>query len=46
MHQTKKDNTWHFAMKMHLGVDDTLGLIHSIVTTPANAHDIRQADKL
>ena len=27
-------------MKMHIGVDDTLGLIHSIDTTAANVHDI------
>lgn len=40
MHQTKKGNQWHFGMKMHIGVDDTLRLIHSIYTTGANAHDI------
>jgi IS5 family transposase len=40
MHQTKKGNQWHFGMKMHIGVDDTLGLIHSIDTTAANVHDI------
>src|SRR5690554_2387217 len=28
MHQTRKGNEWHFGMKMHIGVDDTLGLIH------------------
>lgn len=31
---------------MHIGVDDGLGLIHSIATTAANAHDITQTDKL
>lgn len=46
MHQVKKGNEWHFGMKMHIGVDDALGLIHSITTTPANAHDITQADQL
>lgn len=40
MHQTKKGNQWYFGMKMHIGVDETLGLIHSIHTTPANVHDI------
>ncbi|WP_287962441.1 IS5 family transposase [Alcanivorax sp.] len=40
MHQTKKGNQWHFGMKMHIAVDDTLGLIHSIDTTAANVHDI------
>ena len=46
MRQTKKGNEWHFGMKMHIGVDDSLGLIHSIATTPANVHDITQTDKL
>ena len=32
MHQTKKGNQWHFGMKVHVGVDDTLGLIHSLTT--------------
>jgi len=40
MHQTQKGNEWHFGMKMHIGVDDTLGLIHSIESTAANVHDI------
>ena len=46
MHQTKKGNEWHFGMKIHIGVDDALGLIHSLETTPANTHDIVVADKL
>jgi transposase, IS5 family len=46
MHQTKKGNEWHFGMKMHIGVDDAIGLIHSIATTSANEHDITQTDKL
>ena len=46
MHQTKKGNEWHFGMKMHIGVDDGLGLIHSIATTAANEHDITQVDQL
>jgi IS5 family transposase len=46
MHQTRKGNEWHFGMKMHIGVDDAMGLIHSIEATSANEHDITQADKL
>jgi len=45
MHQTIKGNEWHFGMKMHIGVDDTLGLIHSIDTTAANVRDIVPTDK-
>ncbi len=40
MHQTKKGNQWHF------GIDDVLGLIHSIDTTAANVHDIVPVVKL
>jgi IS5 family transposase len=46
MHQTRKGNQWHFGMKLHIGVDDMTGLIHSLDTTPANTHDLDVADKL
>ena len=46
MHQTKKGNAWHFGMKLHIGVDDALGVIHSMTTTAANAHDITQTEHL
>lgn len=46
MHQTKNGDSWHFGMKMHIGVDDKLGLIHSIETMAANVHDIVPADQL
>ena len=46
MHQTKKGNEWHFGMKAHIGVDAETGVVHSMTTTPANHHDITEADKL
>lgn len=46
MHQTRKGNQWFFGMKMHIGVDDALGLIHSIATTSANEHDVTVTDQL
>jgi len=46
MRQSRKGNQWYFGMKMHIGVDDTLGLIHSIDTTAANVHDIVSAGNL
>lgn len=46
MHQTKKGNEWHFGMKMHIGVDETFGVIHSMTTTSANTHDITQTEHL
>jgi len=33
-------------MKLYIGADDALALIHSIETIAANAHDITAADKL
>jgi len=38
MHQVKKGNERHFGMKMHLTVDDSPGLIHSLTTTPDHVH--------
>jgi len=46
MHQTCKGQQWYFGMKLHIGVDETLGLIHSVETTPANAHDLNHAGAL
>jgi transposase, IS5 family len=46
LHQTKKGNQWHFGMKAHAGVDADSGLVHSVATTAANAHDITQAHAL
>lgn len=46
MHQTRKGNQWYFGMKMHIGVDDALGLIHSVETTSADVHDIVMTDTL
>ena len=46
MKQAKKGNAWHFGMKLHIGVDDTFGLIHSLATTAANVNDVTMADQL
>ena len=46
MHQTKKGNQWYFGMKVHIGVDKDSGLIHSVVTTAANVHDLTPAADL
>ena len=40
LHLTKQDNKWHFGMKMYVGVDATLGLIHNIHKISANVHNI------
>lgn len=46
MHQTKKGEQWHFGMKAHIGVDADSGLVHTVVTTPANESDVEQVADL
>lgn len=46
MHQTKKGNQWYFGMKAHIGVDADSGLVHTVVGTAANVHDVTQGHKL
>ena len=45
MHQTKKGNQWYYGMKVYAGVDKDSGLIHSVVVTAANVHDLTPAAK-
>lgn len=46
MHQTRKGQQYYFGMKLHIGVDDQSGLVHSVVSTAANVNDVTQAHKL
>jgi len=46
MHQPKKGNQWHFGMKAHTGVDAQSGLVHTLVGTAGNVHDVTQAQVL
>ena len=46
MHQTKKGKQWYHGMKAHIGTDADSGLVHSVVTTAANAHDVTQSHAL
>ena len=46
MHQVKKGNQWHFGMKVHVGTDSKIGLIHSATVTAANVHDSQQVEHL
>src|SRR5690606_40944625 len=45
MHQTKKGNLYLFDMKAHIGVDMT-GLVHTVVGTADNVHNVTQAHAL
>lgn len=43
---TKKNGTWYFGYKGHIGVDVESKLIRKVRFTPANAHDSTQTEKL
>ena len=46
MKQTRKGNQWRLGMKLHVGVDDQSGLVHSLATTSAKVHDLRAPEEL
>jgi transposase, IS5 family len=46
MRQTQKSGNWYFGMKAHIGVDAESGLVHTVVGTVANVHDITEAHAL
>ena len=46
MSQTKKGNQWYFGMKAHIGVDDSSGLVHTVVGTTAKTSDMSQFGNL
>lgn len=39
MSSTKKGSNYYFGMKMHIGVDNQKGLVHTLKTTTAKNHD-------
>ena len=45
MHRTKKENQWHFGMKLHVGTDPR-GLMHHPEGTAANVHDLTPSGRL
>ena len=38
MKSTQKGKVWHFGGKAHIGTDKN-GIVHTVITTPANIHD-------
>ncbi|MGF6812442.1 IS5 family transposase [Paraburkholderia sp. Clong3] len=46
MQSTQKGGNWYFGMKMHIGVDADSGLVHTVLGTAANVHDINVAQAL
>jgi len=45
-HSVKKGSEWHFGYKAHVGVDKDSGIVHTVVTTPANVHDVEVTPQL
>ena len=43
MHSVAKGNQWYFGMRCHIGVDAASGLVHSVVSTAANVHELNTA---
>ena len=43
MHSMAKGNQWFFGMRCHIGVDAASGLVHSVVSTAANVHELNTA---
>lgn len=40
MYHTRKGNQWYCGMKDHVAVDKVSGLIHFVISTVANVHDL------
>ena len=46
MHATKKNTTWYFGMRTHIGVDPYYGFVHHIISTAANEAEGKVAPRL
>jgi len=46
MQSAQKGRNWYFGMKAHVGVDAESGLVHTVIGTAANVHDINMAHAL
>lgn len=46
MHSTRKNNQYHFGMKIHIGTDVNSNAIHSATVTSANEADINELPNL
>lgn len=48
MHQTKKGNQYYCGMRVHIAAntDPINGMVHSLITTPANVHYIEEVHEI
>lgn len=42
MHSSKKGEQMYFGMKAHIGVDADSGLVHTVLSTSGNVHDVTE----
>lgn len=46
MHSSKKGEQMYFGMKAHIGADAESGLVHTVIGTSGNVHDVIQGNSL
>jgi IS5 family transposase len=46
MHSSKKGEQMYFGMKAHIGADAESGLVHTVMGTSGNVHDVTQGNSL
>ena len=46
MHSSKKGEQMYFGMKAHIGADAESGMVHTVVGTSGNVHDVTQGNHL
>lgn len=46
MHSSKKGEQMYFGMKAHIGADAESGLVHTVIGTSGNVHDVTQGNSL
>ena len=46
MHSSKKGEQMYFGMKAHIGADAESGLVHTVIGTSGNVHDVTEGNSL
>jgi transposase, IS5 family len=46
MHSSKKGEQMYFGMKAHIGADADSGLVHTVIGTSGNVHDVTEGNSL
>ena len=46
MHSTRKNTTWYYGMRAHIGTDPYYGFVHTVISTAANEAEGKVAPRL